>query len=389
MNRNKGFSLLSLVVALGLLTITGAFAVQLQLREAKSRIAATWIDAQAREIDQIAAAVRVWTNSPANVASWSADTRTPIPCTNLTNAGLLPAAFGRDGVSCKSPFGTIYTIVGIRNASDTTIPVGRVRSVIYASGSHHPTLLKRAGIPNQPADLQGLAMRTAHHLAERKVPAGWLSAGNTTATGVGHAWAKALSAWINPAPAQASVVALVGFPDLDGSIGITTPANSSRCTGGEIVRGFCSGNPLCLNNGQGWVAPACPPGKTKVGEFPHCKTNEVFQYNSGLGSSLILGNVTFDQGQGRSDTECATYARQFGPVGSEEYTNAREACKADRTQRYETTIYVDGPQPNNFCGLTLPGFAPNPVYPGQTVLAMSSQTWGFPSGRDIVCAICS
>ncbi|MBK8284185.1 MAG: hypothetical protein IPK97_04540 [Ahniella sp.] len=233
MHQIKGFSLVSLVIALGLISIAGTFAVQLQLRESKARVGALWIDAQAREMDQVAAAVRTWTNVPANVASWTNDTRTGIACSSLTTAGVLPASFGRDSVACKGPFGTIYTIVGIKNSADTTVPVGRVRVVIYLTGTHTAGILRRAGIPNNASDIQGIAMRTATQLAERKVPAGWLTAGNTTATGVGRAWTKALNLWINPAPTQASAVALVGFPDLEGTVGGGGPSGAnplySRC----------------------------------------------------------------------------------------------------------------------------------------------------------------
>ncbi|AVQ00307.1 hypothetical protein C7S18_23710 (plasmid) [Ahniella affigens] len=388
MNAQKGFSLVAFALLLGLVTIAGVAGVQLQLRESRAKLAQSWIDAQARELEQIAVAVRTWTSAPTNVASWPNDTRVGIACTSLTSAGLLPASFGRDTVPCKGPFGTTYTMIGIKNAADTTVPVGRVRIVIYQTGQPGAGLLKRAGITNDTAGMTGIAMRTALALSERKIPAGWVVPGNATATGVGRAWTKPLANWITPAPTYAGAVALVGFPDLGGILD-TTASSADRCTAGEIVRGFCSGNPLCLNNGQGWVPPVCPSGKSKVGEFPHCKTNDVFQYNSGLGSSLILGNVTFDLGQGRGDSECASYARQFGLAGSEEYTTARDACRADHSRQFETTIYVDGPQPNNFCGIEIPGFAPNPVYPGQQVLATSTQLWGYPAGKDIVCATCN
>ena len=96
MRHIKGFSLLGTVIALSLITIGGIFAIQYQLRQAKAQIAQTWIETQAREMDQVVAAVRTWTNVPANVASWTNDTRTGIACSSLTTAGALPTAFGRD-----------------------------------------------------------------------------------------------------------------------------------------------------------------------------------------------------------------------------------------------------------------------------------------------------
>jgi len=388
MSRTKGFSLLSLVIALGLVSIAGTFAVQWQLRAAKARVGDSWIDAQAREMDQVVAAVRTWTQVPANVASWTNDTRTGIACASLINAGLLPAAFGRDGVQCKGPFGTIYTIVGIRNNADATVPVGRVRSVVYQTGTHTPGLLRRAGIAEGATDIQGIAMRTALQLADRKVASGWLPAGNTTATGVGRAWSKALNLWINPAPTQASAVALVGFPDLDGTIGGTTPTAANNCTSGEIVRGFCSGNPLCLNNGQGWVTPTCPSGKRKIAEFPHCKQDGVFQYNSGLGSSVILGTEAIRTGDRRSEPECASYATQFGASTDPAYVAAYEDCRDDFDTNTETTIHVDGPQPSNFCGFVDYEFVPNPFQPGQVMLSQNTTVWGYLGARDWICATC-
>ncbi len=389
MHQIKGFSLVSLVIALGLISIAGTFAVQLQLREGKTRIGELWVDAQAREMDQVAAAVRTWTNVPANVASWSNDTRTGIPCSSLTTAGLLPTAFGRDSVPCKGPFGTVYTIVGIKNAADTTVPVGRVRTVIYLSGTHTAGLLRRAGVANNASEIQGIAMRTATKLADRKVAAGWLSGGNTTATGVGRAWTKALNLWINPAPAQASALALVGFPDLDGSVGSTGPNATNTCTGGEIVRGFCSGNQLCLNGGQGWVNPTCPVGKRKVAEFPHCKQDAVFQFNSGLGSSLILGTRTLENGETRAASDCRAYASQFSSDPADPvFAAAISECLGDRGTITETTIYVDGPHEPNFCGFRTFGFAPNPFQPGQLILSVSNNTWGYPAARDWICAVC-
>lgn len=391
MRRAKGFSLVSLVIALGLVSVAGVLAIQYQLRQSRAKLAQTWIDAQAREMDQIVAAVRTWTNSPANTSSWANDTRTAISCDTLIAAGLLPTAFGRDGTICKSPFGTIYTISAIKNLSDTNVPQGRVRTVIYvASGGqnlHWPGILRRAGIPNTSSGIQGLAMRIASTLAERKIPVGWLAAGGTTATGVGRAWTKSLGNWLGTPPNQATAVALVGFPDVGGT---EEPQPQPRnCTGGEIVRGFCSGNPLCQPGGSGWTAPTCPSGKTKVGEFPHCMSNSVFQYNTGLGSSLILGIREVDLGQARDRIDCAEFAAEYNPdANSAEYQSLIEDCTDDRDIAYETTIYVDGPQTPNYCGLTFHDFLPNPNRPGTRLLSTGFNTWGAPAARDIVCAIC-
>lgn len=393
MRHHKGFSLVSLVIALGLVSIAGVLAIQYQLRQSRARLAQTWIEAQAREMDQIVAAVRTWTNTPSNVASWANDTRTSIDCNTLITAGLLPTAFGRDGTVCKSPFGTVYTINGIKNFSDTTLAQGRVRTIIFATGPapnpYSVGALRRIGVPNTTAGIQGIAMRTAVLLAERKVPAGWLSAGSTTATGAGRAWTKALANWLGTAPAQATAVALIGFPDIGGtSEPLPLPRN---CTAGEIVRGFCSGNPLCLNNGQAWIPPVCPVGKQKVAEFPHCLIDNTFQYNSGMGSSIILGIQDFTTGDiGRFD--CDTYATQFAPEPtpadpSPVWDTHYAACIKDVNYEHRTTIFVDGFQPFNVCGHTIQGYVTNAS--GARQLSSAVTRWGFPGARDIVCATCN
>ncbi|AVP99155.1 hypothetical protein C7S18_19150 [Ahniella affigens] len=391
MRHIKGFSLVSLVIALGLVSIAGVLAIQYQLRQSRARLAQTWIEAQAREMDQIVAAVRTWTNTPSNVASWANDTRTGIGCDTLINAGLLPTAFGRDGTLCKSPFGTVYTINGIKNFADTTLAQGRVRAIIFATGPapnpYSTGALRRIGIPNTSNGIQGIAMRTAITLAERKIPAGWLPAGGTTATGAGRAWTKALANWLGTAPPQATAVALVGFPDIGGTLEPTGPTRT--CTNGEIVRGLCSGNLLCQAGGAGWTPPTCPAGKVKVAEFPHCLASNVFQYNTGLGSSLILGTREIDLGQSRSYQDCAAFAAEYNPdANSAEYQSYLDDCKDDRDIQYETTIYVDGPQPPNYCGLVFHDYLPNPNRPGTRLLTVSYNTWGAPQARDIICATC-
>lgn len=309
MRNQKGFSLLGTVIALGLITIAGIMAVQYQLRQARAQVAKTWIEAQAREMDQIAVAVRTWTNVPQNVASWTNDTRTGIACSTLVSAGLLPTAFGRDSVACKGPFGTIYTVFAIKNSADTTVPTGRVRAVIYLTGTHTPGILRRAGIPNNASDIQGIAMRTATQLAERKVPAGWLTAGNTTATGVGRAWSKALNLWINPAPTQASAVALVGFPDLDtgggGGPSDTNPLYSQcRIVADHCGRTYPWGG---CEVGYATTPMSCGTQEVEVKVMDACNAAPM-EFIQGLNATLTAGEYESAVSPGRSYADCEAFA---------------------------------------------------------------------------------
>lgn len=381
----KGFTLIELLVVLalmGALTVMGTNAyVAIQKRQQLNRSA----EALAADFQQVLRASKSYVD--ANQATWAAGSTTVVTIPTLIAGGFLPTAFGtRPTGAAQTPVGQAWRIVSIRNTGSTP----GARTVVTETAAANGAILESLGLLADGSDLMTIKSLVAASLAIDKIPAGTLIAGNTTATGAGNnAWTKDLSAWFSGAtPAYATVAAMIGFSDLDVIYNPTLPINST-CTAGEIVRGFCSGNPLCSNNGQGYIAPTCPSGKRKVGEYPHCKTTEVFQYNSGLGSSLILGRREIDTGQGRDAAACDTYADQFSSdPGSTTWANHHRECTSDRNSLSETTVYVDGPQDPNFCGIVTQGFAPNPFSPGQMQLANSTQTWGYPAARDFICAIC-
>lgn len=308
MRHNKGFSLVSLVIALGLVSIAGVLAIQYQLRQSRARLAQTWIEAQAREMDQIVAAVRTWTNTPGNTAAWVNDARTQISCDSLINSGLLPAAFGRDGVQCRSPFGTTYTMSGIKNFADLNVPQGRVRAIIYVSGTppHSPGILRRAGIPNTGAGIQSIAMRVSGALADRKVPAGWILAGSTVATGVGRAWTKALGNWLGGAPSQATAVAFVGFPDLDATYVVQNPLPPfSSC---RVIADFCAQTydwGGCQLN-YATVPNTCSSNEVQVKLFDACYPQPM-EFVRGIGATVTGGYEESRTSPGRTQSECEQY----------------------------------------------------------------------------------
>jgi len=141
--------------------------------------------------------------------------------------------------------------------------------------------------------------------------------------------------------------------------------------------------------------PTCPTGKTEVADWPHCGGDGgAFQYNSGLGDSVILG--------GRreltpTDLDCDAFASDGGlysPTGATAatYDSRHELCanhnKNVPNESNYTTINVGGAQEQaaNVCDYKVYflGYIGGHVY-----IRDGGETWrseGAP--RDIMCAVC-
>lgn len=289
--RQSGFSMIELTIVIAIMLVMLGIGIQWYLTIGQKQEMETLISVEARELQQLKAAVITYVKIDANVATWTVDRPIPIAIDQLSAAGLLPTEFARRrGNTGESPFGQAYAIVAIKNGtSDTTQPNGRIRAVVYETPvAPLASRLDRTATANTSSGLTGLK-QTIALLASTSYTtnSGVMAIGSSVATGSFSSWTKNLSAWITTAPMTPIVAIPVGFTDIDPTVCIGPNCNTGGPTADNTIYENCHvatatcppgatyenqdgeckdafGNPMVP------ISPTCSGGKIEVGRVIHC-----------------------------------------------------------------------------------------------------------------------
>jgi prepilin-type N-terminal cleavage/methylation domain-containing protein len=208
------------VVAIGASIIAGVVVILQGQNDDRRREAA--IQRQSTDMTILVKAARQF--AAVTAAGWPDGTRAEVALDGLVDAGLLPDDFGTDDGSGDlgvTPLGQRYWVFAIKDGDtydDPTVEDGTVRSVVLDLGDPNAGRAANVGVTATPEGLrafkESVALMTT---SDERIPMGVLEAGGEVVRGIGRAFTKDVIDWIEDAPAQPAVVALVGFHDLDGN----------------------------------------------------------------------------------------------------------------------------------------------------------------------------
>lgn len=346
---SRGFTLMELLAVLAVLAVLGGLAIRDTLEKRTQAARASLIEDYGTDLATMDRAVRAFIGT--NGALFTAGTVRVITLAELQTANLLPSTWANRSTGVgTSPLGQTYRIVGLKDATD-----GKIRAVIYENSAAAVLRLQTMGYDTSAGAPMTLKRDVGANLLSRKVVAGTFAAGASTAIGAGsNGWTKSLAAYVGSAPAQASAVVLVGFPDLEPSGPSGGPGSGldlGRCAPRSMT---CSGPSGICSNAAQQVAATCPAGRTQQGRWPHCLPpgGDTF-YPVAQNSAVITLGRSERSDRTFSDGECRTYAQQKS--GTIDTTNPNyitwyQDCESRTTYwRYTDVILNNGVQQRNWC----------------------------------------
>ena len=279
-----GMTLIEMVIVVGIMVAVLGLGTMWLRAQGESARRDDFIAAEARDLSQIAEAMKKY--AAANATAWAGDTLQQVTIAQLVTAGHLPADFAnRTGAAAgTTPFGQAYYIGAIKDGTTPSI----VRTVITENGAIMLSRLERAGIKNTAEAIRGLKEAIAQKVAtDYRYAAAVAPANSRTVRGAMGSFTKDLTAWIATTPANAIAALLLGFPDLgcsgpdcgDGG-GTPTPPAGGQYSFCQVVPAFDSlfdcpvsqtatgGVERLPCRQQG--AHACPAGMTQVASWSRC-----------------------------------------------------------------------------------------------------------------------
>ena len=427
MQQQKGFSLLEMLMVAMLMSIIVAGTIYIMDLVAKDAIRLRFVTEQANEMYLIAKATERYVQQTKNKPpAWVGGQRHVITLPDLIASGAgLPADFAKrmrpDGVTAigVSPFGTTYNVAAYTTAPVPPATSAITRAVVWESGApiawtrYAQIGIRQGSEPPNGDGLMSVVQSVKREIASTlqtqfKHPApATAMPGFTRVNGVLQGFQQDVEPYVGKTFETPAVVVLAGWPEY-GALLADPNEGGNRCTQGEIVKASCTANSgvfmgqerLCTGSGQTKNYPVCPTGKTNVSNWPHCfgygnsGDGGAFQYNSGLGDSVILG--------GRreltpTDLDCEAYASDGGSYSQggatgDIYDSRKELCANYNKNRpgvtQYTTINVGGAQEQaaNVCSYTSYHLG---YIGGHLYIRTAGETWnrnGAP--RDIMCAVC-
>jgi|CXWL01.1.fsa_nt_gi type II secretory pathway pseudopilin PulG len=269
-------TLLETLIVIGVaVAIIGGIIFQLQ-RQAERARNENAVRTQGQEMRDLADAARKYGNTVGD--GWADGDLVEVTIAQLIETGALPEGFGARGdgtVLGMTPTGQQYRLYSLKDGgagayNDPNVEDGTVRSVILDTGTPQEGRLEKIGIANLEQAIlsfkESVGLWTS---SEEKVPMGVLAAGSSEVRGVGRVFTKDVLDWIsNPVRTPASV-ALVGFPDLDGSeVGPPGGGGATYCEDVQFVEEGqgCPGGPGSTTTtcAAGYREPACPAGMDEI-----------------------------------------------------------------------------------------------------------------------------
>lgn len=318
--RQRGMTLLETLIVIGLAVAVISGIVALIQRQSDKTRSEDAVRVQGQEIANVAAAMRQYAETVGHEMGIGELRQVEIQA--LIDRGLLPEQFafrtGRRGEDIGvTPVGQAYVIASIKDGGsydDPDVADGTIRSVIYEMNTPLEGRLERAGVVNLPQAI--LAYKEAvgiYTTREEKLPMGVMEAGGETVRGVGLSFTKDLIDWIGNPPETPMVVALVGFPDLDGLVGIVTPppaptvAQYDDCLVVSDEDG-CGGYPC-----HPWSEPFCPSGYEQLATPTLCGGGGTRATSTDVGM-VIAGQATEANTAGYSGCTASSTTTVFATV---------------------------------------------------------------------------
>lgn len=226
MNKQQGFSLVGVVIAVAVAITMAAVAATISGKLSRRANLQSMIQLQAIAIDNYAQAVDAWVETQSD--SWGPRTKHTIRNGDLVSAGHMPA----DTVF-TSPFGGGLKAVAYKDAE------GDVRIVIGETATDDIESLGFYDLPVSMEGLEQMKRRVAKAVTLGGIPAGVLPAMTTTAQGY-RGFTLDISRYFR-SPMQPITVVFLGFDELSGYVPSEAEDDSVMIqpyTFGDIVRGL-------------------------------------------------------------------------------------------------------------------------------------------------------
>lgn len=382
MRRQRGMTLLEtlVVVAIAAAVIGGIiFKLQSQQTQARREDA---VRVQGLEMSNLAAAARQYAETAGE--TWAEGTRHEVTITELVDAGLLPEGFGARGASGtlgQTPLGQLYRVFSIKDGAapyeDPDVENGTVRTVIVDLGTPIVGRMERAGISTSAVEAllvfkEAVALYAA---TEERLPMGVIPAGGGEVRGVGRSFTKDVIDWIENNAGQDAVVALVGFPDLEGG-GETGPVGGGLSYCEDVV--FVEER---LN-------PTCPAGYLELAREKICTAPAPIFSGSEYGA-VVMGT---ENTQTRSPAVALNYT--YTPLSGNPIQGSL-LCGATNSNRAVSFAKLNGVTVGTFdCLYTYSattvtytgGFTP-PICTSATNTSTSHPSLSQPDARSLVCCL--
>lgn len=247
----RGFGLLESVLAVLVLIVIMAMAINYVRNQANASRRAQETDQNARELALVAKAAKDFVAAQA-ASTYPLNTTVAVPIASLISAGNLPANFAQRldaAAGSITPFGQPYTIVARRIVADEDPTI-----VVAESGTPSGDKLRAIGIELQVAPVFALKEQVAQRTTkDYQSVAGTIPRNSRIVTGTGRSFTKDLTAYFGAAFAEASAVALKNFRDLepddddDGSNPIDDGPTYTSCRAmqGQLIGGVTSFYNIC------------------------------------------------------------------------------------------------------------------------------------------------
>lgn len=334
--KQRGMTLLETLIVIGLAVAVIAGVVAAIQRQGDKTRNEDAVRVQGLEIANLAEAVRQYTQT-VGLEMGAGELRV-IEISALIERGLLPERFAyRRGYRGEdigvTPVGQAYAITAIKDGGDINDPDvadGTIRSVIYETNPPVEGRLERAGVVNAPAAIQAFKEAVGIYTTrEEQLPMGVVEVGSEAVRGVGLSFNKEILEWIGGNPPETPMaVALVGFPDLDGLVGIVTPPpptpavtqyDDCQIVSDEAGCAFLSAT--C----SPWTPPSCPSGYEQLATPTLCGGGGTRATSTPVGMT-VAGQATDVTESGFSGCTKTTATTQYATVAVGGAVMARQQC---------------------------------------------------------------
>lgn len=321
----RGFSMIEMVIVIVVMLVMLGIAMNWVMGMAKDARNAQQSDQLAKELSLIGKASKAYLLT-APAATYPLNTSVNIPITTLITGGFLPTDFAAragTGTAAISPFGQPYMVVARR------IVAGEPPTVVVSEASTPlPVKLADVGVEDSDAAILAFKQKVAAQTGrDYKAISATIAKSSRTATGVGNAFTKDLTAYFAAGFTQASAVALVNFKDLDpddGGEGGNPIADAPKYSNCQVVQGqLISGLTQFMNVCSATSGPGGTDGGRRIvgdRDMSVCGNNgqiTVLPFGGTLTSGLDesnLGYAQFDLGYCPGDYD-SVLNRCRQPVG--------------------------------------------------------------------------
>ena len=245
MRRERGFSLLELMIVVGIAMALVAIGISWLNAERKRVARGEAITQQAVEMSTLGRALDQYLRDDGGEIT---NTVTSVTAEELVEAKLLPANFAvRDqfGATATSPLGQNYTMLA-REID------GAVRGVVVAMGTPSAAVMSRVGIKSASdafVDFQAAVtrqMRQQQYIASALIPVGGTVA-DRSVSNFDYDFAGFLG---GPVSGSAWVAAMAGFPEFSASPEIVVRDGGGEGGGGAISEGSLMGRECSMRTNQ-------------------------------------------------------------------------------------------------------------------------------------------